>query len=126
MDRQPSSIADPFWPPIHGEARVALPALPEFLGLLRARGRQPEVKLFSRPARGFESLEELHGFIRRQLWLAEGRTQDRLLRRSSKEPLSEVDGRWSLPSASLAMGLVQWTPAGDGPMTNGSSATRPA
>ena len=37
MDRQPSSIADPFWPPIHGEARVALPALPEFVDLLRAR-----------------------------------------------------------------------------------------
>ena len=28
MERQPSSIADPFWPPIHGEERVALPALP--------------------------------------------------------------------------------------------------
>ncbi|MDP9482017.1 MAG: NTP transferase domain-containing protein, partial [Chloroflexota bacterium] len=36
MERQPSSIVDPFWPPIHGEERRALPALPEFVDLLRA------------------------------------------------------------------------------------------
>ena len=72
MDRQPTSIAEPFWPPIHGEARVTLPALPEFVDLLRARGRDPEVSLFDRPPRAFESLDELHGFVRRQLWLAEG------------------------------------------------------
>ena len=39
MERQPSSIADVCWPPVHGEARVSLPALPEFVELLRARGR---------------------------------------------------------------------------------------
>jgi len=31
MERQPASVADPFWPPVHGESRVTLPALPEFL-----------------------------------------------------------------------------------------------
>ena len=36
MERQPSSIADACWPPVHGEARVPLPALPEFLELLRS------------------------------------------------------------------------------------------
>ena len=41
MERQPSSIADVCWPPVHGEARVPLPALPEFVELLRARGRAP-------------------------------------------------------------------------------------
>ena len=40
MERQPSSIADVCWPPVHGEARVPLPALPEFIELLaRARPR---------------------------------------------------------------------------------------
>ncbi len=40
MERQPSSIADVCWPPVHGEARVALPALPEFVELpARARTR---------------------------------------------------------------------------------------
>ena len=28
-DRSPASVADPFWPLVHGEERVALPALPE-------------------------------------------------------------------------------------------------
>ena len=49
MERQPSSVADPFWPPIHGEPRVRLPALHEFIELLRARGRSPKVSLFDRP-----------------------------------------------------------------------------
>ena len=52
MDRQPSSVADPFWPPIHGEARIRLPALHELVELLEARGRVPELELFDRPARG--------------------------------------------------------------------------
>ena len=37
-DQSPASVADPFWPLVHGEERVALPALPEFVELLRARG----------------------------------------------------------------------------------------
>ena len=39
MERQPSSIADPFWPIVHGEERIPLPALPEFLTVLTARDR---------------------------------------------------------------------------------------
>ena len=40
-DRQPSAPAHAFWPPVHGEARIELPALDDFLDLLRARGRDP-------------------------------------------------------------------------------------
>ena len=39
MERQPASVADACWPPVHGESRIALPALPEFVELLRAMGR---------------------------------------------------------------------------------------
>lgn len=112
MDRQPSSIADPFWPPIHGEERVALPALPEFMDLLRVRGRRPRVALFERPPRGFDSLDELHGFVRRQLWLVDGGGQDRRLGTLLEAAAVEVAGRWSLPSAPLGIGLVEWAPAG--------------
>ncbi len=38
-DRSPASVADPFWPVVHGESRVPLPALPELLEALHARGR---------------------------------------------------------------------------------------
>jgi SAM-dependent methyltransferase len=50
MERQPASTIDPFWPLVHGEPRVPLPALPAFLELLHARGREPEVAYLPRPA----------------------------------------------------------------------------
>ena len=40
-DQSPASVADPFWPIVHGMERVPLPALPELAELLRARGRRP-------------------------------------------------------------------------------------
>jgi CTP:molybdopterin cytidylyltransferase MocA/SAM-dependent methyltransferase len=108
MERQPSSVADPFWPPIHGEERVALPALREFIDLLRARGGRPEVALFDRPPRGFDSLDELHGFVRRQLWLAEGGAKDRRLRGLVRDRAVERDGRWSVPASPSSVGVVDW------------------
>jgi len=44
----PPFPAEPFWPPIHGEARVSLPGLTEFLLLLLARGRLFELRLCAR------------------------------------------------------------------------------
>lgn len=118
MDRQPSSIVDPFWPPIHGEERVALPALPEFMELLRARDRRPEVSWYHRPPRGFDSLDELHGFVRRQLWLAENGRQDRRLRTLLEQSAVEAAGRWSLPAEPVRIGLVSWAPARAAPGAN--------
>ncbi|MGH2632368.1 MAG: class I SAM-dependent methyltransferase [Tepidiformaceae bacterium] len=37
--QSPAAVAARFWPAVHGEARSALPALPEFLALQLARGR---------------------------------------------------------------------------------------
>ena len=76
---QPSSVADPFWPPIHGEERIRLPALDALVDLLAARGRAPSVARFDRAPRRFASFDDLHGFIRRQLWLAAGGAKDRQL-----------------------------------------------
>ena len=41
MERAPAAAADPFWPPVHGEERVALPALLDAVELLTARGTEP-------------------------------------------------------------------------------------
>ncbi len=112
MERQPSSIADPFWPPIHGEERVALPALPEFIDLLRARGRRPTVLRVPRPPRTADSLEELEGFVRRHLWLAPGGANDRRLERLIRAAAEHPEGRWSLPQPSVDIGLVSWSPGG--------------
>ncbi len=110
MERQPSSIADPFWPPIHGEERVALPALPEFLELLRVRGSEPTVRLFPRPPRTADSFEELHGFVRRHLWLVPGGAKDRRLEALVRQVAERPDGRWALPQPSVDVGLVSWSP----------------
>ena len=50
-DRSPASVADPFWPLVHGEDRVALPALPDLVGLLHARGCETEVVRVDRSSR---------------------------------------------------------------------------
>jgi SAM-dependent methyltransferase len=112
MDRQPSSVADPCWPTVHGEARVRLPALREFVELLRARGREPEVTDMPRPARGFDDRDELERFLRRQLWVAEGSAKDARFRAMLPDLAIEVDGRWELrpdPDVPPAVvGVVVW------------------
>ena len=50
-DRSPASVADPFWPLVHGEERVPLPALPDLVELLRARGRTTAVEAVERSPR---------------------------------------------------------------------------
>ncbi len=110
MERQPSSIADQFWPPLHGEERVALPALDELVALLRARGRQPAVAMEERAPRGFGSVEELHGFVRRQLWVAEDGAKDLRLGELLRAAVTERDGRWYLETRPLGVGVVTWSP----------------
>jgi molybdenum cofactor cytidylyltransferase len=114
MERQPSSIADVCWPPVWGEARISLPALPEFLELLRARGRSPEVVRLEREPRRFESREMLEGFLRRQLWIAEGSEADARFR-AALDPLVTVDADRLVglrDQRPLPIGIVSWSPGG--------------
>ncbi|MGK2850901.1 MAG: methyltransferase domain-containing protein, partial [Candidatus Limnocylindrales bacterium] len=112
MERQPSSIADVCWPTVWGEERVALPALPEFVELLRAMGRDPQVTRLEREPRRFGSRDELAGFLRRQLWVEPGSAADiRFL--DALEPLLETDadGRVGLVGQRpLPIGIVTWEP----------------
>ncbi len=112
MERQPSSIADVFWPPVHGEARIALPALPEFVELLQAMGRDPEVRRLEREPRRFGDRAELEGFLRRQLWIEPGGEKDHRFT-AALDDLVEVDdaGRVGLRGQHpLPIGIVSWTP----------------
>jgi SAM-dependent methyltransferase len=111
MERQPASVADPFWPPVHGEARVALPALPEFVELLRERGREPEVTVVQRQPGTFETRSELESFLRRQLWIADGSEKERRYRRALEELLVERDGGFGLrDQGPMPVGVVVWPP----------------
>ena len=112
MERQPSSIADVCWPSVHGEARIALPALPEFVELLRALGRKPSVQREDREPRRFDDRAQLEGFLRRQLWVEPGGEADRQFV-AALDGLIEVDanGRIGLrDQRPLPTGIVTWSP----------------
>lgn len=116
MERQPSSIADVCWPPVWGEARVPLPALPEFVELLRAHGRTPSIQRLEREPRRFEARDELEGFLRRQLWIESGSDADRRFL-AALDPLvvTDDDGRVGLrDQRPLPIGIVTWEPGDAG------------
>jgi CTP:molybdopterin cytidylyltransferase MocA/SAM-dependent methyltransferase len=112
MERSPALIAEPFWPPLHGEARVALPGLPAFVDLLRARGRDPEVAMLESSRRSWASREEIEPYVRRQTWVAPGTAKDRRMQELIDEWLvTNDDGSVELSVAGpLRVGLVAWKP----------------
>jgi len=118
MERPPSSAADRFWPVVHHEPRLPLPALPEFVALLRARGCEPSVTTTERPHRHFGEREQLEGSVRRQLWIADGGEKERRFREAFDEFAVEgPDGTFSLAGQEgQTIGIVTWTkPATDSP-----------
>ena len=114
MERQPSSIADVCWPPVHGEARVPLPALPDFVELVRALGREPSIERLEREPRRFASRDELEALLRRQLWVEPGSEADRRFG-AALDGLVETgeDGLVGLVGQRpLHIGVVAWEPGG--------------
>ena len=114
MERQPASVADACWPPVHGEERVPLPALPEFVELLRARGHEPSVEMLSREPRSFASRDELAGFLRRQLWIEPRGAADKRFQTAVDELIivDEEGGVGLRTQQPLPIGVVTWDPRG--------------
>ena len=112
MERSPASLAEAFWPPIHGEARIALPALPAFVDLLRARGREPSVDMVETSRRRWASRAEVEPFVRRQTWVAPGSAKHRQMQALLDAWLvTDADGSVELSVAEpLRVGLVAWRP----------------
>jgi hypothetical protein len=112
-DRSPASVADAFWPLVHGEERVALPALPDLLALLHARGCETEVVRVDRSPRSFESVDALAGFLRRQLFITEGGDKDRHFRSVLADRVTQRDGAWTLADRPTGfIGIVTWRAPG--------------
>ena len=114
MERAPASQAGVFWPVVHGEARVELPALPEFLALLEARGRVPTVRRIDLPPRTFAGRDQLVAQVRRQLWVAPGGEKDRLaMAELDRLAVPVGDGLTLRGAGPLVAGLVDWAPRPD-------------
>lgn len=127
MDQSPASVAAPFWPLVHGEARVPLPALPQFLELLAARGAVPEVIRVAGERRSWADRDELVGFLRRQLWLAPGSpADDRLVAAVGALTTTAADGSTTVvASRPLEIGVLHWSVDGSSSspvLTSGSMA----
>jgi SAM-dependent methyltransferase len=108
LDRPPPTEADRLWPAVHGVERARLPALPEFLTLLLARGRLFEVRLVARPAQAYDDPDHLLGFVRQQLWVTPEGPKDLLLQRVLRERLRQRDGRYALSFDPVRVGVVTW------------------
>lgn len=104
MDRAPSGGFDDYWPLIHGEQRVVLPALREFIHLLVARGATPEVRIFAHGGEPYTP-EHLRESARRRLWLAEGSPKDQQLQQILDEELSRSPDTFHPPHV---VGVVNW------------------
>jgi molybdenum cofactor cytidylyltransferase len=114
MERVPASAADPFWPPVHGLARVALPALPDALEILEARGRHPTVTRLALEPRRFESRDVLAGFVRRQLWIDPDGDKEARFQAALDDLAVEEDGGWTIRGrGDTTVGVVTWSPPRD-------------
>jgi CTP:molybdopterin cytidylyltransferase MocA/SAM-dependent methyltransferase len=111
----PASVAAPFFLAVHGEAREPLPALPDLVDLLEARGAQPEVELVARPSHAWRSRDELLAFLRRQTWVSPGSAGDRVIEAALDRLAVPRDGPVTLPTdapeAATRIGIVRWSPA---------------
>jgi CTP:molybdopterin cytidylyltransferase MocA/SAM-dependent methyltransferase len=113
MDPPPAAIASPFWPAVHGEARVPLPAAGAFIDLLAARGRAPEVEWVDRPPRGYRDRDDLLRFLRQQLWVAPGGAKDARLDAAIDELAEERAGKWYVRDDRAGrIAVIRWTPPG--------------
>ncbi len=107
MDRAPSGGFVRLWEQVHGEPRLVLPAMREFLHLLLARGATPEVETFYFPRRPRDE-EEIRNSARRRLWLTEGSEKDQLLQEILTRELADGVDDYQLPRL---IAMISWAPA---------------
>ena len=109
LAQSPAAAAARAFEAVHGEPRSLLPALPEFLALLLARGRLFEIWLGERGASGYTSREMALTFLRQQTFISPGGAKDQRLQQFVAD-LPEVDGRIVLSSNTVPLAVVTWSP----------------
>lgn len=104
MDRAPSGGFEGLWAAVHGERKTPLPAMPEFVHLLLARGATPEIRIFPRQHEPWTE-EELRASARRRLWLSEGSEKDRRLQALLDEEIREGTLDFDTPTR---IAMISW------------------
>ncbi|HYK96098.1 MAG TPA: NTP transferase domain-containing protein [Candidatus Dormibacteraeota bacterium] len=112
QEQPPASAAAPFFEAIHGERRIPLPALPDFLDLLEARGAPPALELLERRARPW-SRDDLLTSLRRQTWVVPGSALDRRLEGLlDATATTDAEGTMTVGDGDVTrVGIVRWSPA---------------
>lgn len=110
LHRPPPWVVDQLWPSVHGVPRDALPALPELLSVLIARGHPFEVRLAPAISFTYESLDQALNFGRHQTWVQPGGEKDHRLHEALRERLEERGGRYAFTWDPVPVGIVTWEP----------------
>ncbi len=106
MNRAPSSGYEQLWEEVHGEERIMLPAMSEFIHLLLARGASPDVHIYTRDVHQHEP-DEIRRSARRRLWLAEGSEKDQKLQRILDQALQHGTRQFE---RRMVVALISWEP----------------
>jgi SAM-dependent methyltransferase len=111
-ERAPSASVGPFWPVVHGEEHVELPALGELLAILESRGRNPSLTYQRRRPRQFASRTALLAWLRNQLFVVAGSASDgRLVAETERRIVTAEDGSVRLaPEIDSRDGVATWSP----------------
>lgn len=110
FEAAPISDFAPLWQAVHGERRVQLPGMREFIAVLFARGKEPELRGFRAPPRAYPDLESLQQAARRPLWVLPGSDADERLARAVREMATVVDGGYALSPRQRYLGVISWRP----------------
>jgi len=108
----PPYLAEPFWPPIHGEARIPLPGLAEFLVLLLSRRRLFDLRLCARDPLAHAEREGPMRWLYQQLFITPDTAKGRRLAELARDTITSRDGRWALSWEPVPLGIVTWRPRG--------------
>jgi SAM-dependent methyltransferase len=106
----PPVVAAPFWPPIHGEERVSLPGLAEFLALLLARCKLFDVTLLERESATYAEPDGALTWLHMQLFIQPDSEKGRRLAQLARAAVTERNGRWALDWSPAPLGIVRWRP----------------
>ena len=108
----PQAAMGGLWKQVHGEERLRLPSLPEFLPVLEELGIRPELtELEPRPVQRFDSFEDARQSLTQRLYVSDGTAEMARLEQALEDGLEEVDGAWQIKGAQpVSPCIVAWEP----------------